>query len=123
MMRPAPSAAIVLLFAAAAVFQTNAAEPSAGHDHAHHGSGALVAQLALDHGKPWATDAALRAGMAAVRDAFEADHARIHDGAQTDEQYEALADRIETQVNRMVAKCRLPPEADAQLHYVLGDLL
>ena len=123
MTRTTRSAATLLLFVANAAFQTMAGEPPTGHDHAHHGSGALVAQLALDHGQPWATDVALRAGMAAVRDAFEADHDRIHAGAQTDAQYEALAGRIETQVKRIVAQCRLPPAADAQLHYVVGDLL
>jgi hypothetical protein len=94
------------------------------HAHAHHGAGkALVSQLQLNQGQRWATDASLREGMAAIREAFDADHPRIHAGEQTDAQYDALATRIEAQVNQIVAQCKLPPDADAQLHLVVGDLL
>jgi hypothetical protein len=81
-----------------------------------------VASIELDAGRRWATDASLRAGMAGIRAAFDADHPAIHDGKQTDAQYEALATRIESQVNSIVANCRLPPQADANLHYLIADL-
>jgi hypothetical protein len=61
--------------------------------------------------------------MAAIRAAFDADHPAIHAGRQSDAQYEALAGRIEQSVNSIVANCKLPAAADAQLHYVVGDLL
>lgn len=103
--------------------QAQAVEQGA-HAHAHAGgSGALVSKLQLDAGKRWPTDTSLREGMAAIRAAFEADHGRIHAGQQTDQQYEALAARIETQVQGIVARCKLPPDADTQLHYVIADLL
>ena len=38
-------------------------------------------------------------------------------------EYAALADRVESQVNGVVRNCRLPPEADAQLHLVISDIL
>jgi len=99
----------------------------AQHEHEGHrmhgGSGALVQNLQLDQGKKWPTDASLRSGMANIRAAFDADHPAIHAGKQTDSAYAALAGRIEQEVNQIVANCRLPPEADAQLHYVVGDLL
>jgi len=96
------------------------AEPA--HEHAHDHAEAAVGQLKLNDGGKWATDAPLRAGMAAIKSAFDADHAAIHAGTATDEQYEALAGRIEVEVNSIVANCRLPPEADANLHYVIADL-
>jgi hypothetical protein len=101
------------------------AQPDHEHEHgpAHAGESALVAQLELDAGKRWPTDASLRSGMAAIRTAFDADHPAIHAGQQSDAQYEALAGRIEREVNGIVANCKLPPRADAQLHYVVGDLL
>jgi hypothetical protein len=68
------------------------------------------------------TDASLRDGMADIRAAFDADHPAIHAGQQTDAQYAVLAGRIESQVNSIVANCRLPPEADANLHYLIADL-
>jgi hypothetical protein len=92
------------------------------HEHEHDSSAPAVASIELDAGRRWATDASLRAGMAGIRAAFDADHPAIHDGKQTDAQYEALASRIELQVNSIVANCRLPPQADANLHYVIADL-
>jgi hypothetical protein len=54
------------------------------HEH-HHGSGApSVANLELDAGRKWVTDASLRAGMADILAAFDADHPAIHAGQQTD---------------------------------------
>ena len=91
------------------------------HEHAH--AGAAVANLQLDAGHQWATDASLRSGMARIRAAFDADHPAIHDGKETNAQYEALAARVESQVNDIVKNCKLPPAADANLHYVIADLL
>lgn len=96
------------------------AEPA--HEHSHEHAQAAVGQLTLNHGQKWATDAPLRAGMAAIQSAFDADHPAIHAGTATDDQYEALADRIEAEVNTIIAECKLPPEADANLHYVIADL-
>jgi hypothetical protein len=61
--------------------------------------------------------------MSAIHAAFEADHPAIHAGTETNERYAALAAQIESQVNSIVANCKLPPEADANLHYVIADLL
>ena len=82
-----------------------------------------MSKLELNDGQRWPTDASLREGMAVIRKAFDADHGRIHAGTQTDAQYEALATLIESQVQGIVASCKLPADADAQLHYVVGDLL
>lgn len=100
---------------------TAMAAPEHGHSHDH--APGAVGQLRLDDDRKWATDAPLRNGMAAIQAAFDADHPAIHAGTATDAQYEALASRIEAQVNSIVANCRLPPEADANLHYVIADLL
>ena len=98
--------------------------PQAPHaEHAHDAGTAAIASLKLDGAARWQTDAALRTGMAAIHAAFEADHPAIHDGRQSDAQYEALAGRIEQQVDAIVANCRLPAAADANLHYVIADLL
>lgn len=91
--------------------------------HEAHASGGAVAQLQLRDGQRWPTDASLRAGMADIRAAFDADHPAIHAGKQTDVQYAALATRIDQQVQSIVANCRLPADADANLHLVVADLL
>jgi hypothetical protein len=91
--------------------------------HAKHGSGGAVTQLQLKDGQKWQTDASLRQGMANIRAAFDTDHPAIHAGEQTDAQYTALATRIDEQVKSIVANCRLPADADANLHFVVADLL
>jgi len=91
------------------------------HEHQH--AGAAVANLELDAGRKWATDASLRSGMAQIRAAFDADHPAIHAGKETDAGYEALAARIESQINDIVKNCKLPAAADGNLHYVIADLL
>ena len=93
------------------------------HGHQRDASTAAVASLKLDGTQKWTTDASLRSGMAAIRSAFDADHPAIHAGKETDAQYEALAGKIESQVNRIVAECKLPADADANLHLVVADLM
>jgi len=93
------------------------------HSHAQDPSKAAIVNLQLDGSEKWPTDASLRKGMAGIHAAFEADHPAIHAGEETDAQYEALAGRIEAHVNLIVANCKLPPAADANLHYVIADLL
>jgi hypothetical protein len=97
--------------------------PEHEHGHAHDAAGAAVAKLTLDGDRKWPTDAALRSGMAAIQAAFDEHHPAIHQGRETDAQYEALAARIEAEVNSIVANCKLPPAADANLHLVVADLL
>ena len=109
--------------ALAASLATVPAVAQAEHEHMHHSSGAAVAQLQLDDDRKWPTDPSLRSGMAAIQAAFDADHPAIHAGKETDAQYAALAGRIEAQVQAIVASCKLPPAADANLHFVIADLL
>ena len=99
------------------------AQPAHEHEHDPAATAPLVTKLELNAGQRWQTDAPLRSGMAAIRAAFDADHPAIHEGRESDAQYDALAGRIEREVNSIVANCKLPPAADAQLHYVVGDLL
>lgn len=91
--------------------------------HKMHGSGGAVAQLQLNDGRKWQTDASLRTGMAHIRAAFDVDHPAIHAGKQTDGQYATLATRIDQQVQSILANCRLPADADANLHFIVADLL
>jgi hypothetical protein len=86
-----------------------------------HESGAHT--LKLDDGRRWPTDAPLRQGMTAIRDAVSADHPAIHGNKETAGQYQALAGKIDSQIAYIVRNCKLAPEADAQLHVILGDII
>ncbi|MCC6203112.1 MAG: hypothetical protein IT494_08935 [Gammaproteobacteria bacterium] len=98
-----------------------AAEPA--DDHAAHAAAVGELALSLDHGKRWATDTALRGGMATIKDAFLAQHDAYHDGKMTAAQATELADRVDAAVRDIIAKCKLAPEADAELHKVLAAAL
>ena len=119
------SKSLIGAIAASVLALATATTVRAQHDpaHQHDSSAAAITKLQLDGERKWPTDASLRSGVAAIHAAFESDHPAIHAGTETDAQYEVLAGRIEAQVNSIVANCKLPPEADANLHYVIADLL
>lgn len=110
------------LLVATLLLSTTAPAAETG-EHMHHGMNGAVQQITLDDGRRWATEESLRKGMAAIGAAFDEHHARIHAGTETTAQYEALAATIETEVKGIVANCHLPAAADANLHFVLADLL
>lgn len=89
------------------------------HSHSH----AAPQKLTLDHGKKWATDEALRRGMGDIRAAFAGKHARLHKGTLTPAEYAALGQTVVARVGDIVANCKLAPEADANLHVVVAELL
>jgi hypothetical protein len=91
------------------------------HPHASHGAAGL--ELTLNNGQKWPTDEALRRGMGEMRNAMEKSLVRIHDGPFTVGDYVALADRLQQQVDYVTANCKLPEDADAQLHLVLAEIL
>lgn len=88
--------------------------------HDHH---LPPAGLHLNQGQRWATNAPLRQGMGGIRDAvvgaIHADTSRPLTPAEAGK----LADTIRTRVDYLVAYCVLPPDADAVLHVLLGQLL
>ena len=104
--------------AAAGVLLVAAVGTAQEHSHEHAAPG--LAQLTLDHGKPWATDAPLREAMERIRSGTRPAGA-VRD--LTPAQSAALAGRVRAEVNYMIANCKLPPEADANLHLVIAELL
>jgi len=90
------------------------------HKHDH---GAAPARLELNNGQKWQTDAPLRQGMQNIRGAMEGALHGIHERKFSAAQYGALAKRVNGEVSGIVANCKLEPQADAQLHLVIADLL
>ena len=107
-------AALALAFTA---FSAPAVLAAGGHDH----HGAAPARK-LAHGERWTTDAQLRQSMTRMRDALAHELPAIHKGKLPPEKYKALAKQVETEVGAIVANCKLPPDADAALHGILGDV-
>ena len=111
-------ATLPLLVAAALAVATPAFAAGAP-EHDSHGT----ARITLDHGRKWATDEPLRQGMSAIHAELSTRLGAIGTRKLDLAQYRALGDKIESQVGFIVANCKLPPEADANLHVVVADLL
>ena len=84
---------------------------AAGESH-EHGHGAAEAKLVLNHGKKWQTDAPLRKGMENIRAVLA-----------TRQKPEAMAELVNAEVAYIVQNCKLPEDADAQLHLIIAELL
>jgi hypothetical protein len=91
--------------------------------HSDDGHGAVADELRLNQGKRWPTDEPLRQGMTDIRAAMATAFPQIHMGRFSTAQYGALAAKVQERVDHIVANCRLPEEADAQLHIVLVDIV
>lgn len=99
--------ALAALAAAALAAPAWAGQPPALAQHAH---APHELALTLNNGARWATDAPLRQAMDALRAAVAGPVG-------------ALPDRIDAEVDFMIANCQLPPDADAQLHLVIERLV
>jgi hypothetical protein len=99
----------------------------AQHDDHEHGQHEMHAAGELELQRPetgkWASDASLRQGMSGIRDAFRTHHADYQAGEYDAQRAASLADAVEAKVNHMFANCRLPAEADAELHKLLAASL
>ncbi|MGE5548504.1 MAG: hypothetical protein ACM33T_16480 [Solirubrobacterales bacterium] len=115
-------------FIAACVAILMAAVPAAGalaadsHDHGGH-SPASLSGLSLNNGQKWPTDGALRHGMDNIREQMAAALPKIHAGRLDDAGYAKLSGEISRQIEYVTANCRLPEDADGQLHLVLAQVI
>ena len=107
--------------ALSALFLASTVPALAVEPHAHDGA-APAHSITLDHGRKWTTDAPLREGMSGIRDALAQKHEALRKGTLDDAGYAQLGDAIEKNVASIVANCKLPPEADANLHVVIAQL-
>jgi hypothetical protein len=111
--------ALIALGLTAGLFGPALAAAPQGHES--HGASAI--ELRLNNGQKWQTDEALRTGMSRIRDALDAALPLIHAGRYGAAEFSALADRVQEQVDYVVANCKLPEEADLQLHVALTRVL
>ncbi len=115
-------AAIPFALATALLFSgvSLASGDAALHDHDH---GDMPFELQLDNGQKWAIDPPLRKAMGDISDAMRQSLNAIHEDRLPAEDYAALATEVNEGVAHMVANCELPPDADAQLHMVIAQLM
>lgn len=114
------------ILTALAVLSLTATGPALAANNAHdHGSahGEAPATLQLNAGKKWGTDAALRQAIGGIRQSLAKNLNAIHNNRFPASAYGGLAHQVEGAVNDIVANCKLEPQADAQLHIIVADLL
>ena len=99
-----------------------AATTHTGHEHKNE-QGTAAKTLQLNAGKKWDTDAPLRQAMTAVHASVTKILPAAHAGKATAADYDAFGNAVGQQVAYMVENCKLPPEADAQLHIIVADLV
>ena len=111
---------ITLMLAGAITLLTTPLSANAADAHGtHHAAGGHTLQL--NAGKKWHSDAPLREGMNAIRDAAARTLPHAHSGKASNADYEAFGETVLAQVAYMVENCKLPAQADAQLHLILAD--
>lgn len=113
-----------LLSAACLTFGLAVASAHAGEISTHkHEHGTASVELSLNNGKKWVTDDALRNGMQNIRAAMQLSLHDIHLGKFSDTQYNGLAGKISNEISHVVANCKLEPQADAQLHIIIVEIM
>lgn len=95
----------------------------AANDSHDHGHGAQDTRLELNQGKKWQTDEALRQGMENIRAALKANKDVFLGREQSAEKYAPFAAKVNSEVANIVKNCKLEPQADAQLHKVIGHMM
>lgn len=100
---------------------------SSGHsvlagEHSHH-SVTQNAEIQLDHGNKWATDIPLRQAMKYLNDLARKNLPAIHAGTFNDESYKKMGLAMTEQTNLIFKNCKLPPNADKELHKILIKIL
>jgi hypothetical protein len=100
---------------------SGAALAATGHDHGS--SGNPTAEMTLNNGQKWQTDEALRKGMTEIRAAVVASLHPIHEGRFAAADFSTLADKVQEQVDFVVENCKLPADADQQLHFAVAQVL
>ena len=92
---------------------------SDAHDHGK----STPHKLELNAGKKWGTDDALRKAMSGIQASVTQTLPAAHAGKASAADYDAFGKDVTAQVTYMVENCKLDPQAAAQLHIIVADLM
>ncbi len=90
------------------------------HDHHHHHSGA---QLELNDGKKWETDESLRKGMTEIKKIATENLSKVHKDSADEKAFTEIANKVDGQIQYLIKNCKLPEDADAQLHVLIAQMV
>jgi hypothetical protein len=97
--------------------------PLSANVHTHDNHQSTHETLQLDHGKKWSIDASLHTGMTRIKTSIEKNIKEIHHNKFNKKQYAALANEITTHLSYLFEHCKLPQNADVQLHTLLASIM
>ena len=110
---------IVILLAVALSSPFAALAATDAHDHGK----SSPHKLELNAGKKWGTDDALRQAMSTIHTSVSQILPKAHSGKAKAADYEAFSKDVTAQVAYIVENCKLDPQADAQLHIIVADIM
>ena len=116
-----PSLASIMVLVITGIMTTPPALASE-HKHDKHHS-VQQEMLKLNQGVKWPIDASLHTGMRKIKTSMETNISPIHTKQFTSTQYQILANEIKTHLVYLFENCKLPAEADAQLHVLLFKIM
>ncbi len=94
------------------------------HSHnAHHDHHAGEAKLELNDGKKWETDESLRKGMTEVKRIVTVNLQKVREGRTSAKEYSDIANQVNDQIQFLIKNCKLPADADAQLHTLIAQMI
>ena len=93
------------------------------HEHKHENHHKAQQTMQLNQGSKWPIDASLHTGMSKVKASIEKNITPIHIKEFTTVQYTGLAVEISSHLNYLFTHCKLPKDADAQLHLLLFKIM
>lgn len=91
-------------------------------EHHHHTDNNDV-QLRLNQGSKWKIDDSLHTGLNRIKTAIESNLHEIHHDKFSVLKYDALAIELDEHIKFLFENCQLPPQADAQLHILLSQII
>ena len=110
---------IVLLLAVALSSPFAALAATDAHDHGK----SSPHKLELNAGKKWGTNDALRQALSTIHTSVSQILPKAHSGKAKAADYEAFSKDVTAQVAYIVENCKLDPQADAQLHIIVADIM
>ncbi|TAN30332.1 MAG: hypothetical protein EPN31_03485 [Castellaniella sp.] len=78
--------------------------------------------MELNNGQKWQTDAPLRQGMGTLHEIVTSGLSGAHANQSTPADYRQMSGKVMGQITYIVQNCKLAPDADAQLHILLGNI-
>jgi hypothetical protein len=94
------------------------------HEHKHESHHEEKQQtIKLNKGSKWQIDSSLHIGMSNIKTSIENNITEIHHKKFTREQYTGLSVEINSHLSYLFKHCKLPKDADAQLHVLLFKVM